>query len=93
MAKQTFHNVWDALTDSPEESAAITLRSEIMSALRKTVNGWGVTQAKAAKRLGVTQPRLNDLLRGKIDKFSLESLLTLAARAELRVKIKVQAVA
>ena len=55
--------------------------------------GLGVTQAEAAKRLGVTQPRLYDLLHGKIGKFSLDALLTLATRAGLRVRIKVQSAA
>lgn len=90
MAKQTFSNVWDALSDSTEEAATMTMRSDVMMALADTVRGWNVTQAQAARRLGITQPRLNDLLRGKINKFSLDTLLTLASRAGLRVRIDIR---
>ena len=54
-----------------------------------SVRGWKVTQAVAARRLGVTQPRLNDLLRGKIDRFSLDTLIDLATRAGLSVRIDI----
>ena len=64
---QTFANVWDALCDTPEEAANMTPRSELMSALRQRVLARKPTQAQAARRLGVTQPHLNDLLRGRIE--------------------------
>lgn len=53
-------------------------RSALMIAIRDAVDGWTLTQAEAAKRLGVTQPRMNDLLRGRIDKFSLDALMVRA---------------
>jgi predicted XRE-type DNA-binding protein len=90
VAKQTFANVWDALEDSPEAAETMTLRSNVMSTISDTVLGWNKTQANAARRLGITQPRLNDLLRGRINKFSLDTLLTLATRAGLKVKIEVR---
>ena len=93
MKAQTFANVWDALEDSPEDAATMTMRSNVMIIVNATVRGWDTTQAQAARRLGITQPRLNDLLRGKINKFSLDTLLTLAARAGLKVKIDVRAAA
>ena len=65
----------------------------VMSTITDTVRSWNTTQARAARRLGITQPRLNDLMHGKIDKFSLDTLLTLATRAELRVKVDVRAAA
>ena len=64
-------------------------RSELMIAIDQTVQAWGMTQSAAAKRLGLTQPRLNDLLRGRISKFSLDALMNLAANAGLTVKLKV----
>jgi predicted XRE-type DNA-binding protein len=64
-----------------------------MIAINDQVRGWRTTQARAARKLGITQPRLNDLLHGKINKFSLDALLTLATRAGLKVKIDVRAVA
>jgi predicted XRE-type DNA-binding protein len=93
MKHQTFANVWDALEDSPEDAAAMTMRSNVMAIVTATVPGWNTTQAQAARRLGITQPRLNDLLKGKISKFSLDTLLTLATRAGLKVKIDVRAAA
>jgi len=56
-------------------------RSGVMIAIRRIVDGWDMTQAEAAKRLGLTQPRLNDLLRGRIDRFSLDSRVDIATRA------------
>jgi predicted XRE-type DNA-binding protein len=93
MKAQTFANVWDALEDSAEDAANMTMRSNVMATLNETVRGWNLPQAQAARRLGITQPRLNDLLRGKINKFSLDTLLTLAMRAGLKVKIEVRSAA
>jgi len=90
MRTRTFAKVWDALEDNPAAAATMTMRSNVMAALTDTVRAWDLTQAKAARRLGITQPRLNDLLRGRIDKFSLDALLTLATRAGLKVKIDVR---
>jgi predicted XRE-type DNA-binding protein len=80
MKAKTFANVWDALSDSPEEAATMKIRSDVMIAINDTIRAWDTTQAQAASRLGVTQPRLNDLLQGKINKFSLDTLLTSGAR-------------
>ncbi len=90
MKTKTFANVWDALSDSPEEAATMKIRSDVMIAIHDAIRAWDTTQAKAAGRLGVTQPRLNDLLQGKINKFSLDALLTLAGRAGLKVKINIR---
>lgn len=90
---RTFANVWDAIADSPEQAAMMTMRSNVMIAINKAVRGWDTTQAQAARRLGITQPRLNDLLQGKISKFSLDSLMSLATRAGLKVKIDVRSAA
>jgi predicted XRE-type DNA-binding protein len=87
---QTFANVWDALEETPEEAASMTLRSDLITAVRNVVESWQTTQTQAATRLGVTQPRLNDLLRGRINKFSLESLIGLAQRAGLTVHLEIE---
>lgn len=89
----TLANVWDALEGSPAEAATMTMRSNVVIAINDKVRGWTTTQARAARRLGITQPRLNDLLRGKINKFSLDTLLTLATRAGFKVKIDVRSAA
>ena len=90
---QVFASVWDALEDSPAEAANMRLRSELMAAVKQAVAGWGVTQAEAARRLEVTQPRLNDLLRGRIGNFSLDALILLAGRAGLSVRVQIGQVA
>ena len=83
-------SVWDSLTDSPEEAANMTMRSQLLLAVSDAVKGWNLPQAQAAGRLGITQPRLNDLLRGRISKFSLDALVNLTARAGLVVRLDVQ---
>jgi predicted XRE-type DNA-binding protein len=87
---QVFASVWDALEDSPAEAANMRLRSELMLAIRQAVAEWAITQAAAARRLEVTQPRLNDLLRGRINNFSLDALTVLAARAGLDVRVQIE---
>ena len=86
---QVFASVWDALEDSPAEAANMRLRSKLMGAVKQAVAGWGLTQAEAARRLEVTQPRLNDLLRGRIGNFSLDALILLAERAGLSVRVQI----
>ena len=71
----------------------MTMRSDLLRAVRKVVEGWGVSQTEAAKRMGVTQPRLNDLLRNRINKFSLDALVTLGVRAGLELHLDVAAAA
>ena len=93
MKKRVFKSVWDALEDSAEQAANMRLRSELMIALRGQVEAWNTTQARAAKRLRITQPRLNDLLCGRIDKFGLDALVGLAERARLEVRLEVRAAA
>jgi predicted XRE-type DNA-binding protein len=89
MEAQSFDNVWDALADTPAEAASMTMRSNLLIAIDQRVRSWKLTQAEAARRLGITQPRLNDLLRGKIAKFSLDALIDLATRAGLTVRIDI----
>ena len=89
MKKQRFANVWDAIEPTSSEAASMKARAEMMIAIREIVAAWGVTQAAAAKKLGLTQPRMNDLLRGRINKFSLDTLMNLATRAGLAVRVEV----
>ena len=87
---QVFATVWDTLEDSPAEAANMRLRSELMIAIQEAVAGWGLTQVEAADRLKVTQPRLNDLLRGRAYKFRLDALVLLAERAGLSVRVQIE---
>jgi predicted XRE-type DNA-binding protein len=89
MARQSFGNVWEALEDTPAEAASMTMRSNLLIAIEQQVRGWKLTQAAAARRLDITQPRLNDLLHGKIDKFSLDTLIDLATKAGVKVRMQI----
>jgi predicted XRE-type DNA-binding protein len=89
MKEQRFKSVWDAIEDTPAEAANMKARADVMIAISDVVDKWKGTQAEAARKLGITQPRLNDLVRGRIDKFSLDALMNLAARAGLSVRVKV----
>jgi predicted XRE-type DNA-binding protein len=93
MARQTFASVWDAIEDTAAEAANMRARSELMIAVRGKVESWKVSQTEAARRLGLTQPRLNDLIRGRIDKFSLDALINLARPAGLTVQLKIRSAA
>ncbi|MCY1549903.1 Helix-turn-helix domain protein [compost metagenome] len=77
------------MVESPEEAENLRLRSKLMRELNRAVKAWDLPQKEAAQRLHVTQPRLNDLLKGKIDKFSLDALVNLLAGANLRIEIEV----
>ncbi len=88
---EEFENVWDALADTPEEAANLALRSDLMMRIETIIrkNGW--TQAEAAKRCGVSQPRINDLIRGRISRFSLDALVNIASALGRKVKVRLEA--
>ncbi len=89
MKHESFTNVWDAIEDDPAVAANMTMRSDLLIALQQRIESWKVTQAQAARRLEITQPRLNDLLRSRINKFSLDTLVNLANRADIRVSLRI----
>ncbi len=86
---EEFENIWDALADTPEEAANLTARSDLMIQIEQIVKKSGWTQAEAAKRCGVTQPRINDLLRGRISRFSLDALVNIAAALGRKVRVEI----
>ena len=90
MSDETFDNVFDALTDTQAEAANMTARADLLLAIRERVRAWNVPQEQAAARLGLTRPRLNDLLRGKLEKFSLDALVNIAAAAGFRLHIRLE---
>jgi predicted XRE-type DNA-binding protein len=67
----------------------LRVRSHLVQSISRVVRGWGVTQQEAAGRLAITQPRLNDLLRSKIDKFSLDALVNRLSGAGLDIRINI----
>ena len=89
MSNERFDSVWDAIEDTPAEAENMRLRSSLMMALKDHIARKGLTQSQAAKVFGVTQPRVSDLIRGKIDLFGLDSLVNMAAAAGLHVEIRV----
>ena len=87
-----YASVWDAIADTPQEAENLRVRSELMNKITALVaeNNW--TQAEAASRCGVTQPRINDLLRGRISRFSLDALVNIAAALGRRVHVELELV-
>jgi predicted XRE-type DNA-binding protein len=89
MSNESFASVWDAIEDTPAEAENMKLRSALMMALEEHIRNQGWTQAEAARRLSVTQPRVSDLLRGKIHLFGLDTLVNMVVAAGLRVEMRV----
>lgn len=76
---ESFASVWDVIADTPEEAANLRVRSELMDKITALIEASGWTQAEAASQCSVTQTRINDLLRGRISRFSLDALMNFAA--------------
>ena len=94
MSKKHFVSVWEAIENTPEEAENMRLRAQLMMmTLKAHIAGAGMTRAQAAVCFGVTQPRVSDLMRGKIDLFALDSLVNMATAAGLRVELRVLEVA
>lgn len=89
MKSQTFKSVWDAIENTPEEAENMKLRAALMRDLQKHIEARGWKQVEAAKAFHVTQPRISDLLRGKISLFSLDTLVNMVAAAGLHIDMRV----
>lgn len=89
MSNQKFASVWDAIENTPAEAENMRLRSALMIELKEYIKREKLTQAKAANVLGVTQPRISDLLRGKIDLFGLDMLVTMIAKTGQHVEMRI----
>jgi len=87
--KQRFNSVWDAIEDTPQQAASMRARSELMMNLTEVIRERGMTQGDAAALFGVTQPRISDLMRDKVNLFSLDTLIDMAATAGMRPTVKV----
>ncbi|WP_018079665.1 helix-turn-helix domain-containing protein [Thiobacillus denitrificans] len=89
MSNQRFTSVWDAIEDTPEEAENMKLRSVLLTALKNHITRTKMSQAQAAELFGVTQPRVSDLMRGKINLFGLDALVNMATAAGLHIEMRV----
>jgi predicted XRE-type DNA-binding protein len=87
---KVYESVWDAIEPNPVEAENLKLRSSLMQALTRQMKSQGLTQAQAAVLFGVTQPRISNLIHGKIDLFGLDLLVKMAAAAGLRVTMRIK---
>ena len=87
----TSANVWDAIADTPEQAANLRARAELMQQIAELIQAEGWKQVEAAERCGVTQPRINDLLRGRVSRFSLDALVNIATALGRRVSFELEA--
>lgn len=86
-----FASIWDALGADTGQADNLRLRAELMRGIANRVSRQGWTQSVAAAHCGLTQPRVNDLLRGRISRFSLDALVNIASALGLQVRLKVSA--
>ena len=89
MTGQRFDSVWDATEDTPQQAASMKARADLMRALQVWIGSEGLNQLAAAGLFGVTQPRISDLVRGRINLFSLDTLMDMAATAGLSPHVEI----
>jgi len=87
---QSYKSVWDALADTPEQAANLRARSGLMQQITAVIEGYEWTQVEAVTKCGVTQPRMNDLLRGRVSRFSLDALVNIAAALGRHVRVELE---
>lgn len=90
MKNQRYTSVWDAIEGTPEETENMKLRSALMMALKDHIVRAKLSQAQAAELFRVTQPRVSDLMRGKINLFAIDTLVNMAAAAGMHVEMRVR---
>ena len=83
-------NIFADIGFPPKEAANLKLRSDLMTALIAVIEMRDLTQAKAAKMFGVSQPRVSDLMRGRIDKFSVDTLIAMLGSADVSVRVVIR---
>lgn len=91
MERLEYENIFDVIADSPAEAADLQFRADLMLTLRKLLEERKLRQAEIAEALGVSQPRVSELMRGKIDLFSADKLIGLLARLDVRLRPSVDA--
>lgn len=86
---QRFESVWDAIEDTPQEAENMKVRSAMMMQIEDYIKRHKLSQDEAAKRFGVTQPRISELMRGKIQLFAIDKLVSMATHAGLKVEFTI----
>ena len=89
--QESYDSVWDAISDTPYEAANMRARAELMTQIIACIKQKPLVQKEAAQTCGITQPRMSDLLRGRISQFSLDALVNIATTLGLRVHIQLRA--
>ena len=90
MTRKRYDSVWDAIEETAEEAQNMKLRATLMMALQEHIARAKLNQAQAAKLFGVTQPRISNLMHGKIDLFALDTLVNMATAAGMRVEMRLR---
>lgn len=90
MTTKRYESVWDAIEDTPAEAENMKIRSALMLEIATFISDAGLTQIEAAQRFGVTQPRISDLTRGKINLFSIDALVNMLTAAGLHLEMRVR---
>lgn len=88
---ERYENIWDAVADTAGEAANLQAKTELMRQIVIIIKNNDWKQVDAAKHCGITQPRMNDMLRGRISRFSLDALVNIAAALGQRVHIELEA--
>jgi predicted XRE-type DNA-binding protein len=91
MNNERYASVWDAIEDTPGAAENMKVRSALMHELVTYIANTGMTQSQAARQFGVTQPRISDLSRGKIDLFSIDTLVNMLTAAGLQLDLHIRA--
>ncbi|MFH1092005.1 MAG: XRE family transcriptional regulator [Pseudomonadota bacterium] len=90
MAKR-YDNAWDAIyDDDPARAESLKIKSELMIRIEKFIKGNGLIQKEAARLLGVSQPRISDLVRGKFDRFTIDMLINMLSRVGIKVDVRIK---
>jgi len=90
MTTKHYDSVWDAIEDTPAAAENMRVRAALMQELDAYIKRAGLTQGEAARRFGVTQPRVSDLIRGKIDLFSIDALVNTVTAAGLQLDLRIR---
>ena len=90
MTDKTFASIWDAIEDNPAQAANMKHRSALIMAISEHIKSRGLSQTEAAKLFAVSQPRISDLMRGKINLFSIDTLIAMLAAAGIGIEIRVR---